>query len=161
MDLESVAKSQGLSMAEPEIADLLRRADADMADGEATLMGPSDYAKLKAFDRVVQVRDMVTGLAGAVAATDPLGADQADRLVAAIAGASEAYASGGPADIADVDWQAVDRLASTILTPGQLLAFKESGGRARAQLEKAYADAVKEESREPPSFDGSEQPGSP
>lgn len=136
MDLADVVRTQGKSASGGAVEALEREAETAYASKQRALLGESGYQQLQDYDRTSSIRGMVGAIAGAaVLEQAPFTPDQADRLVRAIANASESYRRGGVVNSADVDWEIVDQQARTILSPAQFAVFNSMDpGPTRAGL---------------------------
>ena len=149
-DIAAAADAQGLRRDDPAIATLRenseRRAEAELA----ALLGDAGMRELKEHERTANVRGFADGLAVQTAATEPLGAMQADELTRVLAAASASYRGGNHADSRDIDWAAVDAQARSFLTRAQFEVWRRGtahnplgGSRANLELQRVYAEAVK------------------
>jgi hypothetical protein len=146
-DIYDAASLHGIPEKDPSVVALLNQAqDQEKAD-ELSLLGAAGVQQLQNYERMLPVRsNFVQTLAGTVAFTDPLSADQADQMAQTIANASPSYQKGlEVADIwtgGNIDWATTDAKLQAILTPGQFSAWQQNPSRLRAQLENAYNKAM-------------------
>lgn len=167
-DIEDATTAKGLDYHAPEVRELLRQTDAQITAAEAALLGPDRFQQLQNYQRSLAPRGMVDGLAGAVAFSDPLTAQQGNELTRILANASPAYRAGSPANFQEVDWSLVDDQARTVLSPAQFAIWQQDnprdlrGGYARAdiQLRNAYDEAVKAEKEREAADHGQAPPAS-
>jgi hypothetical protein len=124
MDLAEASRTQGPAASRAAIMTLQQQADAAYAEAQRALLGEAGYRQLQDYERVSNTRSMVSAIAGAaVLENAPFSAEQADRLVQAIANTSDSYRRGGPVVNAEIDWAAVEAHARTILSPAQFAVF--------------------------------------
>jgi hypothetical protein len=149
-DIEAAALAKGLEFQDPVVKTQLRQTDDEAKAAEAALLGPDGFRQLQEYQRSMTARGMVDGLAGVVAFTDPLTTQQANKLTAILANASQSYRVGKYADLNEVDWSVVDEQARSVLRPAQFAAWQQGdprdlrGGQARSniQLQNAYDKAI-------------------
>jgi hypothetical protein len=149
-DIGAAAKEQGLDFNDPVIKKLNVDSHQQMETDLAALLGEQDFGVYQDFERTVRVRGFVDGFAVQVASNTPLDPSQAEQLARALAAASPAYAHGGEADPATIDWTSVDRAAESFLTAAQFSAWKlgiahnpDGGSRIELELRKALDAAIK------------------
>jgi hypothetical protein len=124
-DLVAVMRAQGLSPTDPAVIKLRQQAESELRAAQSELLGADGYAALQNYERVRDARSVVERFAGAAALADAaLSAQQAERLIATIAGADQAYQAGGKADPRKIDWTVVDARAAEVLSPAQLALFR-------------------------------------
>ena len=129
MDGVAAANAQGLSTGDPAFDALMRslnsKIDADYSATQQALLGNDGYRQLQNYDRTVQVRGVVSSLAGAAAVAGVAFTDeQAEQLVDALAASNSDYRGGKTATIQNIDWNLADRQASAFLSDSQLAFFK-------------------------------------
>ena len=125
MDLSAVMRSQGLSEDDPMVAKLRGESDAEIQAALRELLGQAGYRQAQDYGRTSVVRELVSGLAGAAAVAGvPINAQQAEQLTYLLANASSRYRSGGPAEVAEIEWDKIDTPARAILSESQLTLFK-------------------------------------
>ena len=125
MDLSAVMRSQGLSEDDPMVAKLRGESDAGLQAALRELLGEAGYRQAQDYGRTSVVRELVSGLAGAAAVAGvPINAQQAEQLTYLLANASSRYRSGGPAEVAEIEWDKIDTPARAILSESQLTLFK-------------------------------------
>ena len=89
------------------------------------LLGPDGFTQLENYLRSMPVRRFVDSLANPAASIGtPLSPEQADQLAATALANDSMYQSGRGTDPGTVNWTAVWRPASTILSSGQLTTFQ-------------------------------------
>ena len=152
-DISAAADVQGLAYDDPAIVKLREQSEMQQKTELAQLLGPVGFQEFDAFQRALPVRGFVDGLATEVAFSAPLSEQQANALERALAETNPAYRAGKSADPAAVDWQAVDRRASELLSPSQLVVWqaglahnKFGGSRLAQELKKVY-DRARERER--------------
>ena len=135
LDLEATAASQGLPTSDPAIVAFRQQADQQLQAAETILLGDSGYQQLQDYNRSLPVRTLVDNIAGTLAFTAPLSAQQAEQLTQALAEASPSYQTGGNADWEAVDYAQVDQKAAAFLTAAQLATWEQAepmgGGASR------------------------------
>jgi hypothetical protein len=150
MDLSAVMRSQGLSEDDPMVAKLQRESDAELQAAQRELLGEAGYRQAQDYGRTYVVRELVSGLAGAAAvAGTPITVQQAEQMTQLLANSSGHYRNGGPADVAEIEWDKIDTLARPILSESQLTLFKtvEPPGTAyfRKRFDQVFNQATKAE----------------
>ena len=148
MDLSAVMRSQGLSEDDPMVAKLRGESDAEIQAALRELLGQAGYRQAQDYGRTSVVRELVSGLAGAAAVAGvPINAQQAEQLTYILANASSRYRSGGPAEVAEIEWDKIDTPARAILSESQLTLFKtvEPPGSAyfRKRFDQVFNQATK------------------
>ena len=128
-DVLQSAEVQGVSGSHPAIAELYAAELARLREVVVARFGEERFRKIHAFQRRMNTRQFVDGLAAGVAFTAPLSAAQADRLAQIIADATPSYIAGGFADNKAVDWAEVDGRARAVLSPAQFESWSQGGGR--------------------------------
>jgi hypothetical protein len=119
MDLFAVMQAQKISnpMADPAISKLFQEEETTYAAAQTELLGAEGHAQLNEYERTSTVRDLVSGLAGAVTlAGEPFSTNQAEQLTQILANACPSYIKGGWATPSEIDWAKVDSNAHTILS---------------------------------------------
>jgi hypothetical protein len=140
MDLTDVLGRDVTGANRSAVAKLLAGARRDYDEAQRALLGEAGYAEFQDYERTSSYRAVVSAVAG-VAALErvPFSAEQADRLVAAIAENSDSYRHGGRPG-PDIDWEAVVDRARGMLSPAQFGIFctmdpgSTTGGMLQAQM---------------------------
>jgi hypothetical protein len=148
MDLSAIMRSQGLSEDDAVVAKLQKESDAELQGALRELLGEAGYRQAQDYGRTSVVRELVSGLAGAAAVAGvPINAQQAEQLTYLLANASSRYRSGGPAEVAEIEWDKIDTPARAILSESQLTLFKsvEPPGTAyfRKRFDRVFNQATK------------------
>jgi hypothetical protein len=125
-DLDAVAREQGLANTDPAILDLRQKANDDFETAETDVLGASGFQQEREYDRTLPVRTLVSQLAGVVAFTDPLTAQQADQMTQALASASPPYQSGGAADFTAINWTQADQAVQGVLSRSQFASWQQA-----------------------------------
>jgi hypothetical protein len=140
-DISAAVLAKGLDYHDPA-ARQLYQASEEQRDAELeTVLGAEGVQQFRDYNRRLNVRGVVDGLAAFVAFTDPLTPAQADALTQAVAEASATYRAGKNASQFDIDWAAADQAAQNILTPAQLALWQRGyardvrGGWSRSDIE--------------------------
>jgi hypothetical protein len=151
-DIAAAGDTQNLSFEDPALVALRKQSEDQLAADRLALLGDAGYRQFQEYERTMPARGLAHGLATALAFSDPLSAQQAEQLTLALAQASPAYATGGAAQLSDIDWTAVDRSARTFLSPMQYAVWIRgdahdpvSGSRSSIQLQTVYDRAVEQE----------------
>jgi hypothetical protein len=142
LDLQATERAQGLSKDDPVVLRLRGEITAAYETAQKEVLGESGHQQMRDYERGAHAREIVAGLAGgaAVVAHDPLTAGQAEQLYETIANASRSYRNGGPVNMNEVDWDAVDGEVEKFLTSTQFAFFKTAepplpwGGRFQSRL---------------------------
>jgi hypothetical protein len=153
-DISDAAASSGISINDPSVAELIKQTWDQRTADEVSLLGDAGLQQLQDYERTLSVRrELVQSLAGYVAWTDPLTADQANQMTQIIANASPAYRAGYQAgaylggnetmENETMDWEDVEAKLRPVLTPTQFAAWQQSPSRYELQMEVAYNQAVK------------------
>jgi hypothetical protein len=150
MDLSAVMRSQGLAEDDPMVIKLRADSDAELQTAQRELLGEAGFRQAQDYGRTSVVRELVSGLAGAAAVAGvPINAQQAEQLTYILANASSRYRSGGPAEVAEIEWDKIDTPARAILSESQLTLFKtvEPPGSAyfRKRFDQVFNQATKVE----------------
>jgi hypothetical protein len=150
VDIAAAMDAQLLSRNDPTIVALTKQSEMQTDTDLTALLGPPGLAVFKEYQRTIQVRGLMDGLAVQLAGIEPLSAQQADRLAEVMAFASPAFRSGGQAVTADVDWPSVDEHAKSILSPAQFEIWRQGtahnpygGSRQEVEFTKLYDQTVK------------------
>jgi hypothetical protein len=148
MDLSAVMRSQGLAEDDPTVIKLRADSDAELQTAQRELLGEAEFRQAQDYGRTSVVRELVSGLAGAAAvAGTPITAQQAEQLTYLLANSSGHYRSGGPAEVAEIEWDKIDTPARAILSESQLTLFKtvEPPGTAyfRKRFDQVFNQATK------------------
>jgi hypothetical protein len=123
-DLQSIARTTGLSSLDPAIVAQQKQGVAELQAAETELLGVAGYEQLQSYERALPAWTYVGQLAGVAAlAGVPFSREQAGQLTDAIANASAAYVRGGTVDFARIDWKAADTTAQAFLSPEQFTLF--------------------------------------
>jgi hypothetical protein len=148
-DIGAAADAKGLAFNDPAIAALRKESEQQRNRELAGLFG-SGFPEFESYERALQVRGYVDGLATQLAAAEPLTPSQADLLERALAESNEAYRNGKSADPSQMDWAGADRRAQEILTPAQFAIWQRGtahnplgGSRRNQELQAVYERAVK------------------
>jgi hypothetical protein len=134
MDLSAVVIAQNLRFDDPAIGLLFKQMDTDYQAELRARLSAENYSRAMEYERALPMRTLVSGLVGTAAVQGvALTGEQSEQLVQAIAEGDRGYRAGGAANNMDVDWEAVDAQAATILSPAQLDLFQhaESAGQGR------------------------------
>jgi hypothetical protein len=134
MDLSAVVIAQNLGFDDPAIRRLFNQMDTDFKVELRARLSAENYSRAMEYERALPMRPLVSGFVGTAAVQGvALTGEQSEQLVQAIAEGDRGYRAGGPANNMDVDWEAVDAKAATILSPAQLDLFQhaESAGQGR------------------------------
>jgi hypothetical protein len=150
-DAAAIQRDRKLPADEPGLVALRQQATDELAATQLAVLGADGAEQLRQYQRTMPARAIVDRLAGAaVLAGLSLTANQADQLTQAMAHASSTYqGSTAPADMARVDWDAVDAHAAKFLSPEQLALFKRieppGGGVSRwnARFDRMMEQALK------------------
>lgn len=149
MDIESVMRSQGFAEGDANVTTLRHQAEAEYRSAQQALLGEAGYQQLQDYERTSGIRETIAGLVGGavVVARDPFTPAQAAQLVEALANTSAHYRQGGPVDGDEIDWDAIDEQARSILTASQFDYFKTAepltsvGGRFQSRLYQSFRRA--------------------
>lgn len=124
-DATAVMRAKGLSPKDPAIGALVSKAEEDYAKAQIQLLGDTGYKQLKDYERTLQLREMLAGVAGTATARGiDFPSAQAEKLLQIIAATSDSYGHGGWASMEQIDWEVVDAQAQLILSPEQFYAFR-------------------------------------
>jgi len=164
MDLTAIRQSQGLSDQDATVMKLQNENDAEYQAAQQALLGETRYRQLQDYERTTYVREMVNGWAGGavVEARLPFTAPQAEQLIQVLANTSSSYRNGGAVKPFEIDWDAADAQARSILSEAQFELFKTMepplgvGARFQNQLYGAVERATKTEavSKSAPTVNG-------
>jgi hypothetical protein len=164
MDLTAIKQSQGLSDQDATVMKLQKENEAEYQAAQQALLGETRYRQLQDYERTTYVREMVNGWAGGAVVEGrlPFTAPQAEQLIQVLANASSSYRNGGAVKPFEIDWDAADAQARSILSEAQFELFKTMepplpvGARFQNQLYGAVARATKAEaaSKAAPTLNG-------
>lgn len=159
LDLQAVAREKKLPGTDPSIATLRQSYEDELRAAQRAVLGAEGMAAMEAYGRLSPVRDVAGNFAGAAAIGDvPLSGRQVEQLTEIMAGA--APRRGDRLDATQIDWDAVDAQARTILSPVQFALFQKiepiGGGQSRwmARFNKAFKEATGENFGEAPKLKG-------
>jgi hypothetical protein len=153
MDLTAIKQSQGLSDQDATVMKLQKENEAEYQAAQQALLGETRYRQLQDYERTTYVREMVNGWAGGavVEARLPFTAPQAEQLIQVLANTSSSYRNGGAVKPFEIDWDAADAQARSILSEAQFNLYKTMepplplGARYQNQLYGAVARATRAE----------------
>ena len=164
MDLTAIRQSQGLSDQDATVLKLQNENDAEYQAAQQALLGETRYRQLQDYERTIYVREMVNGWAGGavVEVRMPFTTPQAEQLIQVLANTSSSYRNGGAVKPFEIDWDAADAQARSILSEAQFELFKTMepplgvGARFQNQLYGAVERATKTEavSKSAPTVNG-------
>lgn len=155
-DLHATAHDQGLSTNDPAYQKLSGVIEREYQAAQRELLGETGVQRLRQYDRQSDLREIVSGLAGAAAAGGaPLDTAQAERLVTALDAASARFPNSDWPNPQQVDWPRVHAQAGTFLTADQLALIETTeprgprgmGGRFLPALHAAIAAAQAEDAK--------------
>jgi len=164
MDLTAIRQSQGFSDQDATVIKLQKENEAEYQAAQQALLGETRYRQLQDYERTTYVREMVNGWAGGavVEARMPFTTPQAEQLIQVLANTSSSYRNGGAVKPFEIDWDAADAQARSILSEAQFELFKTMepplgvGARFQNQLYGAVERATKTEavSKSAPTVNG-------
>ncbi len=154
-DIVQSADAQGLAMNHPQIEALFEAEHAQTREQLTKRFDEDRANQIYEAWRTMGARQFANALAQRVAFTEPLSAEQANRMARIVAEATPKYAAGSFADNENVDWAVVDRRMREVLSTGQLEAWARAGlrdpqgyrSREELAMEALYEKIVKEEAR--------------
>jgi len=126
-DIVEGARDQGVSGSDSVVGLLQGQENAQFEKEEASLLGEEAYQQLREYDRTLEARTLVSGVAGNVYYTSsPLTAEQGDQLAQILAKNSASYQQGGDAGPNDINLATTLSQAAEFLSPTQIAALKNS-----------------------------------
>ena len=126
-DTLAVSRAEGITMSDPAIGALRKQEDAQYQAEETELIGQSGTEQVQEYERSAAVRSLANGLAGIVYSIGaPMNAEQGEQLTQILADGSASHQNGGPANVEDIDLDAINAKAQGVLSPAQFAALKES-----------------------------------
>lgn len=153
-DIQGEMAAAGNATAEmaAAVARLKDQVKAECEAAQREVLGDAGYQALQDYERTVEMRTIVSKLAGTGAVTGmPFTPAQAEQLTQILANASRAYRGGGAAVWSDVDWRQADEQARGVLSAPQMIFIQTvapplSGtDRFMSNIQNALAEAVKAE----------------
>ena len=153
MDLTAIKQSRGLSDQDATVIKLQKENEAEYQAAQQALLGETRYRQLQDYERTTYVREMVNGWAGGavVETRTPFTAPQAEQPIQVLANTSSSYHNGGAVKPFEIDWDAADAQARSILSEAQFNLYKTMepplplGARYQNQLYGAVARATRAE----------------
>jgi hypothetical protein len=133
-EMMAAARTQGVSVVEPTLTNLLQPTNAAIAGELRRLMGDAHYAAYTAHDAAFAARTSVEALAGGLLYSDaPLTLTQAEQLTRIIADATPPTRSTGLVGVTrSTDWETVFSRAQDLLLPTQLATLRALAEKTRA-----------------------------
>jgi hypothetical protein len=125
IDLQAIAKTQGLANSDPAIAKLRQQSEEKLKAAQSEALGDAGYQQLLDYKRKEPLIGFVQGAVGLSASTpNPFTAAQAEQMLNTLASASASYQTGTAANVANVDWPKALRELQTVLPPAQFASVK-------------------------------------
>ncbi len=133
-EMMAAARTQGVSVVEPNLTQLLKPTNAAIAGELRRLMGDAHYAEYSAHDAAFAARTSVEALAGSLLYSDsPLTQTQAEQLTRIIADATPPTRSTGLVGVTrSTDWETVFDRSRELLLPAQLATLRALAEKTRA-----------------------------
>jgi hypothetical protein len=143
-DVGAVREARGVSFDDPEIKALSERSLAEFTAGKIELLGAEGVRRLMDYERALPVWTYVGKVAGAAALENvPFSRQQAKDLAGMMTDTSGSYRRGGQAQLAEIDWKAVQSRAPAILSPEQMKLLQgEQQGRGSSPQAARFSQAV-------------------
>jgi RNA polymerase sigma factor (sigma-70 family) len=129
LDVFAAARSKGVSVNDPALGRLSDPALGSVEEKLKTLLGAERFAEYKDYSQAMtgNARSTVDSLASRLYTSDPITAEQADKLVRVIVANTQKPSGGGFfKDNGPTDWSAIYAQAKDILSPPQLAALESS-----------------------------------